>query len=86
MRKFQNWFRLNLGMPATPSPSLTAKNKKLLELATSCFGSAAKASDWLNTPHAALGDKSPFDLAKDEDVGYQEVVDEIVRIEHGIFA
>jgi putative toxin-antitoxin system antitoxin component (TIGR02293 family) len=86
MRKFQDWFRLNVGLSATPSQSLTTKNKKLLELATSCFGSAEKALDWLNTPHAALGDKSPFDLAKDEDAGYQEVVDEIVRIEHGIFA
>ena len=75
-----------MAMPATPSRELTARNKKLLELATSCFGSPGKALAWLRTPHAALGGKSPIELAEDGDEGYQAIVDEIGRIEHGIFA
>lgn len=86
MRIFRNWFRISTGMSTKPSPEHTPKYKNLLDLATKCFGDADKAHDWLVTPHAALGHKPPIDLAEDGDEGYQAVVDEIGRIEHGIFA
>ena len=86
MRVLRKWFRMSMGMAAKPSLELTPKSEKLLELAIGCFGSSEKALAWLKTPHAALGGKAPFELANDEKEGYQAVVDEIGRIEHGIFA
>lgn len=46
-------------------------------------GDLAKARHWLSTPKVALGGESPLDYSS-VDVGAQEVVDLIGRIEHGI--
>ena len=46
-------------------------------------GDLDKARHWLSTPKVALGDESPLDYSR-VDVGAQEVVDLIERIEHGI--
>ncbi len=46
-------------------------------------GDLGKARHWLSTPKVALGGESPLDYAN-VDVGAQEVVDLIGRIEHGV--
>ncbi|MGB3635213.1 MAG: antitoxin Xre-like helix-turn-helix domain-containing protein [Rubrobacteraceae bacterium] len=46
-------------------------------------GDLDKAQHWLSTPKVALGGESPLDYSR-VDVGAQEVVDLIGRIEHGI--
>jgi len=39
---------------------------------------------WLNIPSMALGDKVPVKLIETEE-GLQQVLDEIIRIEHGVY-
>lgn len=46
-------------------------------------GDLVKARHWLSTPKVALGGESPLDYSR-VDVGAQEVVDLIGRIEHGV--
>ncbi len=46
-------------------------------------GDLDKARHWLSTPKVALGGESPLDYSR-VDVGAQEVMDLIGRIEHGI--
>lgn len=46
-------------------------------------GDLDKARRWLSTPKVALGGESPLDYSR-VDVGAQEVVDLIGRIEHGV--
>lgn len=46
-------------------------------------GDLDKARHWLSTPKVALGGETPLDYSR-VDVGAQEVVDLIGRIEHGI--
>jgi putative toxin-antitoxin system antitoxin component (TIGR02293 family) len=49
------------------------------------FEDADRFLGWLNHPSKALGGKVPMDLL-DSAYGRQIVLDEITRIEHGIFA
>jgi putative toxin-antitoxin system antitoxin component (TIGR02293 family) len=49
------------------------------------FEDDARFLGWLNHPSPALGGKKPIDLL-DSAYGRQIVLDEITRIEHGIFA
>jgi putative toxin-antitoxin system antitoxin component (TIGR02293 family) len=46
-------------------------------------GDLSKARRWLSTPKVALGGETPLDYARVE-VGAQEVLDLIGRIEHGV--
>lgn len=46
-------------------------------------GDLQRARRWLSTPKVALGGETPLDYSR-VDVGAQEVVDLIGRIEHGI--
>ena len=46
-------------------------------------GDLQKASRWLSTPKVALGGETPLDYSR-VDVGAQEVVDLVGRIEHGV--
>lgn len=46
-------------------------------------GDLDKARHWLSTPKVALGGEAPLDYSR-VDVGAQEVVDLIGRIEHGV--
>ena len=82
---FAKWFTIRKGMPAEPQEALNPKGQKLLDRAIQCFGDRDRALEWLETPHAALNGRVPFEIANDQH-GYQAVVDELGRIEHGIFA
>ena len=65
--------------------SVTLGSEELLARAIQCFGNRDKALDWLRTPHPAFDGEAPLERAHDPE-GYQAVLDEIGRIEHGIFA
>ncbi len=77
--------RIESSMSAEPQESLTPRSQELLDRATQCFGNKDAAVGWLQASHPTLDGKIPFDLADDPD-GYQEVMDELGRIENGIFA
>lgn len=49
------------------------------------FKDEEKASTWLKSPNFALGGVTPFSLL-DTTVGIDMVLDELGRIEHGVFA
>lgn len=66
-------------------------SEKIIELAevtdlgTSVFGTLDKFRLWLITPNYALGSLKPMELLKDS-YGKDLVLNELTRIEHGIFA
>jgi len=67
-------------------PSLSEKIIELAEVTykgIEVFGSKEKFELWLNTPNFALGNNKPIELLKDS-YGKEMVIDELVRIEHGI--
>lgn len=65
-------------------------SEKLLEIAEvldtgrEVFGDSGKFHLWLNTPCYALNNQKPVDLISDS-YGKQMVIEELMRIEHGIF-
>jgi len=57
----------------------------LLELrGIQAFGNKKDFHRWLNMPSVALGGKVPSTLIKTEE-GLQQVLDELIRIEHGVY-
>jgi putative toxin-antitoxin system antitoxin component (TIGR02293 family) len=59
---------------------------RLAERAIHVFqGNATTVARWLRTPLRALGDASPLSLV-DTDVGTQEALDVLGRLEHGVFS
>lgn len=66
-------------------------SEKIIELAEvtqlgeQVFGSQANLYQWLSRPNYALGDMPPLELLKDS-YGKELVIDELNRIDHGIFA
>lgn len=66
------------------------QSEKIIEMAevtnigTQVLGSFEKFKLWLNTPSIALGNMNPIELLRDS-YGKEMVVDELTRIEHGIF-
>lgn len=67
------------------------ESAKLLRLARvvgrahEVFESAEPAIHWLKSPNAAFGRKTPLSLL-DTDLGAENVLDTLGRIEHGVFA
>ena len=66
------------------------QSEKIIEMAevtnvgTEVFGDMEKFKLWLNTPSIALGNMKPIELIRDS-YGKEMVIDELIRIEHGIF-
>jgi putative toxin-antitoxin system antitoxin component (TIGR02293 family) len=58
---------------------------ELVNRGESVFGSSEKFNLWMHSPTIALGGKKPFDLIKDS-YGRALILEELNRIEHGIFA
>jgi len=70
------------------SPSVSEHIIQLVFLAgkgIEVFGSREKFMSWFNTPSKALGGKVPSDLVNLK-TGAQMVMDELGRIEHGVYA
>jgi len=67
------------------------ESSKLLRLArvvsraSEVFDDPAAAVDWLKSPNAALRGNAPLSLL-DTDIGAENVLDTLGRIEHGVFA
>ena len=66
-------------------------SERLLELARlyyqgiEVFGKTEKFNQWLNRPNIALGNKAPIDLL-DTSIGLELVMDELVRIDYGVYS
>jgi putative toxin-antitoxin system antitoxin component (TIGR02293 family) len=58
---------------------------RVLAAATDILGNADKARDWLLAENRALGSRTPITLL-DTGIGFQEVMDVLKRIEHGVFS
>ncbi len=58
---------------------------RVVERAEDIFESLDTALDWLKSPNAALGRVTPLSLL-DTDIGAENVMDTLGRIEHGVFA
>lgn len=58
--------------------------KEILSKAESVFESKSKALSWMKSPSLALGGKSPNELIELGE--YKLVIDELNRIEHGIYS
>ncbi len=67
------------------------RTEKMIELAevlakgNDVFGDEKKFLHWLKIPNIALGKMRPFDLIKTS-YGRDLVIDELIKIEHGVFA
>jgi uncharacterized protein (DUF2384 family) len=77
----------NSGRHAGPLAStvLTEQIEKAMELATSVFGDAQFAKEWLNEPKLATDEKPPIALLGTEE-GFARVMIFLHRIEWGILA
>lgn len=74
--------------PVVKSKSKLSREKKTEHLrlrAIEVFGNEQKALQWLDSPRNELSGKSPVSASKTKK-GYDEVLDMLGRIEHGIFA
>lgn len=49
------------------------------------LGDATRAREWLQSPLLALGGKTPLEML-DTGIGFQEVIDTLGRIEHGVYS
>jgi putative toxin-antitoxin system antitoxin component (TIGR02293 family) len=58
---------------------------RVLAQATAILGSREKARRWLRKQNRALGGGVPLEML-DTDIGAQAVLDELGRIDHGVFA
>lgn len=58
---------------------------RVISRAQEVFDDPAAAVDWLKVPNAALGGNTPLSLL-DTDIGAENVLDTLGRIEHGVFA
>jgi putative toxin-antitoxin system antitoxin component (TIGR02293 family) len=58
---------------------------RVLAAATDVLGTEADARDWLETENRALGGEVPIRLL-DTGIGFQEVMDALNRIEHGVYS
>lgn len=58
---------------------------ELVNRGEAVFGSSEKFNHWMRSPSIALGSNKPFDLIKDS-YGRALIIEELHRIEHGIFA
>lgn len=58
---------------------------RLMVLGTEVFESRENFLRWFTTPNMALGGKIPADLVNLQ-AGAQLVMDELIRIDHGVFA
>jgi putative toxin-antitoxin system antitoxin component (TIGR02293 family) len=58
---------------------------KVLVAATDVLGDRSKAREWLLSENRALGGQRPIDLL-DTGIGFEDVMDVLRRIEHGVYS
>jgi putative toxin-antitoxin system antitoxin component (TIGR02293 family) len=69
--------------PAESEPVL--RLARVFVTAQRVLGNSDHAREWLQTPILALGGKAPLELL-DTGIGFQEVMDTLGRIEHGVYS
>lgn len=57
---------------------------EVMQIGLEVFGDAERLKLWLNTPNFALGNLKPVELLKDS-YGKEKVINELTKINHGIF-
>jgi uncharacterized protein (DUF2384 family) len=72
------------GMTHIKNP-IAQEDREVRDRAVECFGDFDKALDWLQSPNAVLKGLAPIRIAVDRD-GRRTVLNELGRIEHGVFA
>ncbi len=58
---------------------------RVLASATEVLGSEEKGREWLTSVNRALGGVTPIDLL-DTGLGFEQVMDTLTRIEHGVYS
>ena len=58
---------------------------RLYYMGIEVFGDTAKFNQWLQRPNLALGKQPPIDLL-DTSIGLDLVMDELIRIDYGVFS
>lgn len=72
--------------PLSPTESdLIYRADRVLGRAVEAFGDASDAAGWLKHPQRALGGVAPLSLV-DTTAGFEQVMDELGRIEYGAIA
>ena len=69
----------------TTSQTSATQIEYAITYANGVFGDEQKALRWLNSPYIYLSGQTPMNALQHEE-SYQEVLDILCRIEHGIFA
>lgn len=70
---------------STRESELVLRLARAFNTATSVLGTDEKARHWLTTENAALGGVTPISLL-DTGPGFQEVINVLHRIEHGVYS
>jgi putative toxin-antitoxin system antitoxin component (TIGR02293 family) len=73
------------GVLSTEESSKLLRLARVISRAQEVFDDSGAAIDWLKTPNAGLGGNTPLGLL-DTDIGAEDVLDTLGRIEHGVFA
>ena len=73
------------GVLSSEESSKVVRLARVIERAEIVFEDIAAAIDWLKSSNAALGGVTPLSLL-DTDIGTENVMDTLGRIEHGVFA
>ena len=69
----------------TPESERVLRLARVLARAAEVLEGADKAKAWLVEPNVALGDRSPVELLR-TDIGTELVLNELVKIDYGMFA
>ena len=72
------------GVLNSEESSKVVRLARVIERAETVFEDIAAAIDWLKSSNAALGGATPLSLL-DTDIGAENVMDTLGRIEHGVF-
>lgn len=62
----------------------TIEMEEVMQIGLEVFSDVAKLKLWLNTPNFSLGNLKPIELLKDS-YGKEKVINELTKINHGIF-
>lgn len=77
--------RKRAGVLNSEESSKLLRLARVMSRASEVFDGAAAAIDWLKSPNSALRGNVPLHLL-DTDIGAENVLDTLGRIEHGVFA
>ena len=77
--------RKGKGVLKSETSSKLLRLARVMSRASEVFDGPAATIDWLKSPNAALRGNAPLHLL-DTDIGAESLLDDLGRIEHGVFA